>query len=325
MHHAAHHSFRATINSISLPVNRFLLVPLLSLLAAAALHAAEPIRIVTFSTILTEVATRVAGDHGTVTGLVKPGVDPHDYEPKPDDLKLVANAQLILLSAKHMEGYVGKLKEATGTKGTLIEVGNKFPSLRMQADSHHDAHDGHKGDAGHTDETIEDPHWWQSIDNVKRATKIIQDELTKIDPADKADFAANAAAYTRELDELNRWAKSEIAKLPRNQRNLVTSHDAFQYFARDYGFSIHPIEGVSPEDQPSSKKVAELISTIRSQHVKSIFLESIENPKVAQEITKESGAKVGGTLFADGLGEGDAGTYSGMFRHNVTTIVNGLK
>ena len=213
-----------------------------------------------------------------------------------------------------MESYVSKLNETTGTKGALVEVGDKFPSLKMKPE------DPAKAGAG----LVEDPHWWHSIDNVRRATKVVQDELTKIDPADKADFAANAAAYTKELDALEAWTKSEIAKLPRNQRKLVTSHDAFGYFARSYGFTILPIEGISPEDQPSSKKVAELIATIKKEGVKSIFLESIENPKVATEITKETGAKVGGTLYADGLGEGDAGTYAGMFRHNVTTIVEGL-
>ena len=158
-----------------------------------------------------------------VVGLVKPGVDPHEYEPKPADMKLVSHAQLILLSAKHMESYVSKLKESTGTKGALVEVGDKFPSLKMKAE------DPAKAGAG----LIEDPHWWHSIDNMRRATKVVQDELTKIDPADKADFAANAAAYIKELDGLEAWAKSEIAKLPRNQRKLVTSHDAFGYFARE--------------------------------------------------------------------------------------------
>ena len=234
-------------------------------------------------------------------------------EPKPAEMTLVSDAALVLLSAKHMEGYVGKLNKATGTKGTVVEVGDKFPSLQMKKE----------GESGGG--TVEDPHWWHSIDNVKRATRVVQDELTLLAPARKADFTAGAAAYLKELGELQRWAKSEMAKLPRNQRKLVTSHDAFQYFARDFGFEIHPIEGISPEDQPSSKKVAELISVIKTEGVKAIFLESIENPKVATEITKETGAKIGGTLYADGLGEGEAGTYAGMYRHNVTTIVEALR
>jgi ABC-type Zn uptake system ZnuABC Zn-binding protein ZnuA len=286
---------------------------LFTLCCALKLHAADKPKIVTFSTVLTEIAERVAQDHAEVIGLVKPGVDPHEYEPRPADLKLVAEAQLVLLSAKHMEGYVNKLQEATGTKGVLLQVGDKFPSLKMP------------GENGRPGAAIEDPHWWQTPENVKRATKVVQDSLTQIAPDQQTFFAANAAAYTRELDALDKWARAEITKLPRDQRKLVTSHDAFQYFARAYGFTIYHIEGVSSEDQPSSKGVAELIATIKREQVKAVFLESILNPKVTQEITRESGAKIGGTLYADGLGTGEAATYAGMFRHNVQTIVTALQ
>jgi ABC-type Zn uptake system ZnuABC Zn-binding protein ZnuA len=290
------------------------LLLLLSLLACLRFApAAEKIKVVTFSTVLTEVAERVGGDECEVIGLVKPGVDPHEFEPKPADLKRVSEAQLILLSAKHMEGYVGKLKEATGTKGALVQVGDKFPSLKLKAEN------GKEGG------TIEDPHWWHSIENVRRAAKIVQDALTQIAPDHAKVFAANEAKYVAELEALDKWARSEIAKLPRNQRKLVTSHDAFQYFAHSYGFTIYPIEGISSEDQPSSKSVSELIATIRREKVKAIFLESIVNPKVSEEITKETGAQIGGTLYADGLGEGNAATYAGMYRHNVETIVKALR
>jgi zinc/manganese transport system substrate-binding protein len=293
-----------------------------ALVLAATVPAigADKIRVSSFSTILTEVAQQVGGDRVEVLGHVKPGVDPHEFEPRPADLKAVSEAELILLSAKHMEGYVGKLKEATGAKGTLVEVGDQFPSLKIVASGDHDGHShGHKG------ETVEDPHWWHSIANIKRATNVVRDQLTKVSPADKGLFAANAKAYTAKLDSLEKWAKSEVAKLPRNQRKLVTSHDAFQYLAKDFGFTIYPIEGISSADQPSSKKVANLIKSIKAQGVKAIFAEKIQNPKVLTEITRETGAKLGGELYADGLGEGDASTIEGMYRHNVTTIVNALK
>ena len=280
--------------------------------AVARTGAADRIRVSSFSTILTEIAEQVGGEHVTVTPHVKPGVDPHEFEPKPADLKIVSNAQLILLTAKHMESYVGKLKEATGAKGALVEVGDGFASLKMKAED----------DA---DRTIEDPHWWHSVANAEKATKIVRDELIKVDAADQASFTANAAKYLERLAALEKWTKATVADLPRDRRKLVTSHDAFQYFARDFGFTIYAIEGVSSEDQPSSKKVSELIAKIKAQGVKAIFLESIENPKVLKEITKESGAKVGGTLYADGLGDGDAATYEGMFKHNVSTIVSALR
>jgi len=289
------------------------LLSLAALLAiAASAPAADKIRVSSFSTILTEIAQLVGGDRVDVTGHVKPGIDPHEFEPKPEDLKIIGNAQLVLLSAKHMESYVGKLKEATGTKGNLVEVGDNFASLKMKSEKD-------------PDKVIEDPHWWHSIANTEKAVKVVRDELTKISPADGKTFADNAANYLAKLDELQKWVKSELAKLPRDKRKLVTSHDAFQYFARDNGFTIYPIEGISSADQPSSKKVGDIISVIKSQGVKAIFPESIENPKVLQEITRETGVKTAPELYADGLGEGDASTYIGMYKHNVTTIVDALK
>jgi ABC-type Zn uptake system ZnuABC Zn-binding protein ZnuA len=172
---------------------------------------------------------------------------------------------------------------------------------------------------------VEDPHWWHSVDNMERATKIVMGELIKISPADEEYFINNAGNYIARLENLKKWIKIKIAELPRDKRKLVTSHDAFQYFGRDYGFAIYGVEGVSTEDEPSNKKVSEIIDTIKQEHVKAIFFESIENPKVSKAITRESGAAIGGTLYADGLGEGDAATYDGMMRHNVTTIVDALK
>jgi ABC-type Zn uptake system ZnuABC Zn-binding protein ZnuA len=127
------------------------------------------------------------------------------------------------------------------------------------------------------------------------------------------------------LEALQKWVKVEVAKLPRDQRKLVTSHDAFQYFAKENGFTIYAIEGISSADQPSSKKVSEIISVIKAEGVKAIFPESIENPKVLKEITRETGAKVGAELYADGLSEGVASTYEGMYKSNVTAIVGALK
>ena len=280
-------------------------VHLATLLLAVPLFAAERIRVSSFSTILTEIAQQVGGDRVEVTGHVKPGIDPHEFEPKPADLKTVGSSQLVLLSAKHMEGYVSKLREATGGKGSFLEVGDGFASLRL-------------GDE-------DDPHWWHSIGNVQKAVKIVRDALVKISPSDAATFSTNAGRYLARLEALQKWTKAKLAELPRDRRSLVTSHDAFQYFAKENGFTIYAVEGVSSSDQPSSKRVADLIRVVREHGVKAVFTESIENPKVLKEITRETGAIIGGELFADGLGHGDAGTFEGMYKHNVSTIVNALK
>jgi len=287
------------------------LLLLFSLCAHAT--AADALRVSSFSTILTEIATEVGGGRVSVQAHVKAGVDPHDFQPKPDDLRVVASTQIVLLSAKHMEAYVGKLKEATGSRAAFVEVGDAMPSLKLTVEHGDHSHDG------------EDPHWWHSIANMRRATKIVRDAFSAASPADRATFTANAERYLASLGTLDAWAKTKLAELPRSSRKLVTSHDAFQYFARDYGFTIYAVEGLSTADQPSSGKVAAIIVAIRGQGVKAVFPESIENPKVLREITRESGAKIGPALYADGLGEGDARTYAGMFRHNVTAIVDALK
>ena len=296
----------------------FILFGFTSVLSAGA---AETLKIASFSTVLTEIAQEVGGTHVDVAGLVKPGQDPHEYQPSPSDLKEAGEAKLVLLSGKHLEHYLDKVQEATGGKAEAIAVGDSLPTLKLKA-----APDEPEAKAAaDPNGMIDDPHWWNSVSNVEKATTIVRDVLIKLDPADREDYEKNANAYLAKLDTLNKWAKRKVAELPRDKRKLVTSHDAFQYLAKDYGFKIYAIEGVSTETEPSNRHVAELIDNIKSQQVKAIFLESTLNPKVSREITRETGAKIGGTLYADGLGAGDGMTYEGMVRHNILTIVDALK
>jgi ABC-type Zn uptake system ZnuABC Zn-binding protein ZnuA len=295
--------------------NRLLLALVLFFCAALRpAQAEDKLAIASFSTILTEIAQKVGGQEVTVSGLIQPGQDPHEFQLSPSDLQAVSGARLVLTSGKNLEHYFNNLRDAT--KADLLPVGDKLPSLKMQAGD-----DEKTGKGGF----IEDPHWWNSVPNVEKATFIVRDELVKLDPAHADEYRGNAKSYANQLEQLNSWVKQKIAELPRDQRKLVTSHDAFQYFAKEYGFKIYSIEGLSTEDEPSLRHVSDLIDQIRKQHVKAIFLESALNPKVSVEITRESGAKTGGTLYADGLGTGDGATYEGMIKHNVSTIVDALK
>ena len=293
-----------------------LLLAVVIFLSVALRHAfaEDKLAIASFSTILTEIARKVGGQEVTVTGLIQPGQDPHEFQLSPSDLQAVSGARLVLTSGKNLERYFNNLRDAT--KADLLPVGDKLPSLKMRA-----GEDEKTAKSGF----IEDPHWWSSVPNVEEATFIVRNELVKLDPAHADEYRVNAQSYANQLQQLNGWVKQKIAELPRDQRKLVTSHDAFQYFAKEYGFKIYSIEGLSTEDEPSLRHVSDLIDQIRKQQVKAVFLESALNPKVSVEITRESGAKIGGTLYADGLGTGDGATYEGMIKHNVITIVDALK
>ena len=286
---------------------------LLALCFGIAAARADKLRISSFSTVLTEIAREVGGCRVIVTGHLKPGADPHDFEPKPADLKTVAAADLVLLSARHLEGYVDKLHEAAGGRASILAVGDQLPALRVSPG------------AGERSHGSEDPHWWHSIGNIARATRVVRDEMSRLRPEDKTAFDANASVYLEKLEKLERWVKAKVAELPRDRRKLVTSHDSFGYFATEFGFTVYPIAGISTDEQPGSRKVAELIGTIRALGVKAVFSEKSENPKVLQQITRETGARLGGELLADGPGPDDLGTVEAMFRHNVTAIVEALK
>lgn len=265
--------------------------------------------VASLSTITTDLARNIGGSHVRVAGIIGPGVDPHEFEPTPSDVKEVANADLVLFTGKGLEGYLTRLEEAAGGTAKFVDAGSSIPSLTMTEG----------------DRKIEDPHWWHSVSNMKTATRLVASAFEKADPSCAADYEKNAAAYLASLDELERWTRVQLAQLPHSSRKLVTSHDALQYFAHDYGFTLYPIKGISTGEEPSSSHVKEIIALIQNQGVRGIFFESIENPGAVRQISNETGARIGGTLYSDGLGDKEASTYDMMMRHNVSTLVDGLK
>jgi zinc/manganese transport system substrate-binding protein len=286
----------------------------LLLFSTAKLQA--EIKVASFSTVLSEIAQKVGGKNVAVTSVIKPGQDPHEYQLTPGDLSAATAADLVLLSGKGMEAtYLRNLRDALPKQVQVLAVGDQLPSLAKGTEQGKDTEN----------EATQDPHWWNSISETERATAIVRDALIRLDGQHAADYQAGAAAYLSVLKELDSWVKRKVAELPRDRRILVTSHDAFQYFAKDYGFQIDSIEGLTTDQEPSVSHVTAIIAEIKKQGVKAIFLEDTLNPKVSVEITRESGAKIGGSLYADGLGPGDGETYDGMLRHNVTTIVDALK
>jgi len=279
------------------------------LLTAALTAARADLKVASLSTITTDLARQLGGTNVTVSGIIRPGIDPHEFEPTPGDVKTVADADLVLYTGKGLEGYLTKLEEGAGGSNKFVNVGKDIPSLTMTEDG----------------KSVEDPHWWHSVANMKLATRVVAEAFEKADPSHAESYRQNEYAYLSSLDELQRWIRVKLTELPRERRKLVTSHDSLGYFARDYGFTIYPVKGISTAEDPSSQHVKEIIGVIKDQGVKAIFFETIENPRAVTQISSESGTRTGGTLYSDGLGETEASTYESMMRHNVETIVDGLK
>ena len=283
----------------------------------AATLGAAPLRVVTLHSVLTEIVTEVGGAEVTVTCLLRPGDDPHTFNPPPSDVRTLAQADLIVASGFGLEPFLDKLVANSGTKAQLVAVSSVIKDVVPLSGAR---------SGGHAQGEV-DPHWWHSLANVRLATACVRDQLSTLRPAAGTLFQARATAYLSHLDELAAWAQAEVAQLPPARRQLVTSHDAFGYLARDYGFTVHPLQGISPEAEPSARDLGALIDLIKREHIRAVFADNTENPKLLAAMLRESGAQLGGTLYADGLGPvgSPAATYAGMFRYNLTTIVAALR
>jgi zinc/manganese transport system substrate-binding protein len=284
------------------------LLALLSLAAAVpAAQEAPPLRVATLGTVLAEIAREVGGPGVQVTNLIPAGVDPHAYSPSPADARAIADSDLVLASGMGLEAYLDRL---AGSGGRVLAVGDALPAPLFAGKER-----GEK-----------DPHWWNSIAEVISAVELVRSELTSLRPAQGDLFLNGALAYEARLRALQAWVLRRVAALPPGRRQLVTSHDAFGYFARDYGFTVHSVNGFSTEGEADARHMARLIDLVRRERIPAIFVESSANPRIVSNLLAETGARLGGTLYADGLGPPGSGaeTFEAMYRHNVSTIVDAL-
>ena len=294
----------------------------LSLLHTLALHASAGLKVATLHPLLTDLAQQVGGASVTVTGIAKPGTDMHHFSPTTRDMQLLSSADVVLASGKGLENYLGKLQDNLQAGQQLIEVGESIPSLAMseamalmEAEEH--------GHPGHVHGGV-DPHWWNSVENMQRATRSIAAAFAKADPAQADAYQANADHYLKELTALKKWARQEISRIPSAQRKLATSHLAMSYFAKEFGFKLIPVQGLNPEVPATSQDVAAAIDTIRAARVPAIFPEQGVNPKLLIKISAETGVTMGGELIADGNGTGPLATFIPAFKSNVNEIVKAL-
>lgn len=293
----------------------------LSLAAPLAAQAQEPLAVVASFSVLGDFVKEVGGARVAVTTLVGPNGDAHVYSPTPADAKTLAAAKLIVVNGLKFEGWMTRLVKSSGAKATVTVATSGVTPLKMPGESH-----GKKDSHGHSHAGEADPHAWQDVANAKLYVANIRDALSAADPAGKASYEANAAAYLAKLDAVDAEIKAAVARIPADRRKAITSHDAFGYFIKAYGIAFSAPQGVSTEAEASAKDVARIIRQMKAEKIPAVFLENVTNPRLIEQIAKETGAKIGGRLFSDALsGEsGPAGTYIAMMKHNISEIEKAL-
>lgn len=285
-------------------------VLLLTVTLASCSGAGAP-DILTTSTILADITRNVVGDRYSVGSLLPVGADPHSYQPTPQDSTKIEKAKLIIINGA---GYEKSLETALGNIDGEQPVIEASGGLRLRTDPEN--------------AQSVDPHLWLDPNNVIVYVENIREELTSFDPEGAEVYQANASTYIAQLEELNAWINGQITQIPAERKVLVTNHEAFGYFAEEYGFTVvgTVVKGFSSDASPSADQMASLIDQIRLYEAPAIFLDASDNPDLANQIATETDVKVVSDLHLESLTSGPpAQTYIDLMRHNVTRIVEALK
>ena len=282
--------------------------------AAAAQAQTAKIPVVATFTILADLVRQVGGARVEVVSLVGPNGDVHAYDPSPADSRKVAGAKLVVENGLHLEGWISRLAKASATKARIVLASDGAAPRKDMTNKEFAEHGG------------TDPHAWQNVANAKIYVANIRDGLIAVDPAGRAEYEANARAYLEKLDALDAEARAAIAKIPAERRRIVTTHDAFGYFGQAYGLTLAAPAGVSTESGVSARDMARIIAQIKKDRFPAVFLENVSDARLMDQIARETGAKIGGTLYSDSLSapEGPAGTYIDMVRHNISELTKAL-
>ncbi|WP_334135119.1 metal ABC transporter substrate-binding protein [Tepidimonas sp.] len=295
---------------------------------AASLAVAQPVvRAVASFSILGDMVRQVGGERVEVDVLVGPGNDAHVFQPAPVHAKQVAQAQVVFLNGLGFEGWMQRLLQSADFRGQRVVVSEGIEPLRLTSKGHAHGHshghthggkaDGHGG---------VDPHAWQSVANAVTYVANIARGLCAVDAAGCDAYRRNAEAYTKELQALDAEIRAAWAAIEPTRRKVVTSHDAFGYYARAYGVRFLAPRGVSTDSEPSARAVAALVRQIRQENIRALFVEGLTDPRLIEQIGRETGVRPAGTLFADTLSHssGPAPTYVAMMRYNTQAMVRAI-
>jgi zinc/manganese transport system substrate-binding protein len=277
--------------------------------AAPATADGQPTAVTTF-TILADLTKRVAGDHIRIVTLVGPNGDAHTFEPGPKESEEVAKANLLIANGLGFEPWLNNLKEASGFKGKTVIATDGVMALK-----------------GNEELGPADPHAFQDVKNVEIYATNIEKGLSEADPAHAAEFKANADKLIADLQALDKDVKAGFAAVPQERRRILTSHDAFQYFGNAYGVEFVSVQGVSTEAEPTAEDLAKIVRQARDGHLTAVFLENMADPRLAETVSRESGVRMGGELYADALSEpdGPAPDYFSLVRYNVKQLLTAMR
>ena len=277
-----------------------------------------PIPVVTTVGMITDAATRIGGERVEVTGLMGPGVDPHLYRATAGDVRSLAAARLVLYGGLHLEAAMGDVLEEMGGRTRTVAVAERIPRDRLLA-----ASPDYLGQF--------DPHVWFDVGLWTEAVRAVADALVELDPEGESYYRERATAYLQELDQLDAWVREQIGSIPPARRILVTAHDAFHYFGRAYGVEVRGLQGISTVVEPGAAEVQGLARFLVERQIPAIFVESSVPRRTLEAVTaavRSQGVtvEIGGELFSDAMGPAGTpeGSYVGMVRHNVQTLVDAL-
>ncbi|MFN3449146.1 MAG: metal ABC transporter solute-binding protein, Zn/Mn family [Roseococcus sp.] len=312
------------------PRRSLLALPLLALVPRpAAAQAGPPVVVASFS-ILGDLVQQVGGPRIALRVIAGPGVDAHHFQPRPSDAQALRDAALLIRNGLGFDPWFDRLARAAAGQRAIpmLTVTDGIAPRSMEAHHHHH-HGGAERRTQHAagPRRVADPHAWQDVRLAQHYVRAIAAGLARMDPAGAEAHEAAAAAFLRRLEALDAWIRAEIATVPPARRKVLTTHDAFGYFADAYGVTFLAAQGVSAEAEPSAAAVARLIRQVRAENLTAVFLEGQGGQAVLERLAREAGVRVRGRLYADALSppDGPAPTYEAMMRHNVALMVAAMK
>jgi zinc/manganese transport system substrate-binding protein len=274
--------------------------------------AAPPVWVVVSFSVLEDIVRRIGGSDVTVTSLIGPDSDAHVFEPSPDQARLLAKAQLLVVNGLGFEGWLARLTRSAQFGGVVTTATEGVVPIATT-------------EAGGAS-PVPDPHAWQDPHNVAIYADNIARALAGIDPGHAVSYRQRLRDYKSELEMLDRQVRSELHEIPADKRRVITSHDAFAYYGKAYGVTLLAAEGINTESEPSAKTIAGLIRQIRREGIKALFLENIADPRLVEELARDTGATLGPPLYSDALSRpnGPAPTYIRMIEYNTATLKQGM-